>query len=157
MLKFLRVAFGRMPRRDPFNEIEELIERMGREFEDLGGGIEAGMGGSGLNVDVAEDDETITVTADLPGYDRDDIEVSIQDQVLTLAAEQTDSHETETDEADVHYHRRERRSRSVSRRIRLPARVIEDDATATYKNGVLQVTLPKESASDADGHNIDIE
>lgn len=145
-----------MPRRDPFGDIEELLERMTREFEELGGGIGSRLDG-GVNVDVAEDDESVTVTADLPGYDREDINVSVKDQRLTIAAEFTEETEEESEPgSEPQYHRKERSRRSVSRTVRLPAPVTEEDTTATYQNGVLTVELPKESPEETGGHNIDI-
>lgn len=144
-----------MTRRDPFREIEELFDRMSREFEEFGGGIESRVG-EGISVDVAEDDEAVTVTADLPGYERADVEVSVQDRMLTIAAEHAETEESESDEADVQYHRRERRRRSLSRRVRLPAEVRKEEASATYQNGVLTVELPKVE-EDAGGHSIDID
>ena len=80
-----------MPRRDPFREIEELFERMGREFEELGGNLEMPTTAS-LRVDVAEDDENVIVTADLPGFEREEIDVELQEDALTIAA----THEAET-------------------------------------------------------------
>lgn len=152
-----------MPRRDPFREIEELFERMGREFEELGGTLETPMSAD-VAVDVAEDDEEIRVTADLPGYDREEIDVELHDEALTIAATREDASETDADadgaddeEDDVRYHVRERRTRAVSRRIPLPDPVKPDGATASYTNGVLTVTLPKRSATDASGHRIDID
>ncbi|MFA9516826.1 archaeal heat shock protein Hsp14 [Halopenitus sp. H-Gu1] len=144
-----------MPRRDPFEEIEQLFDRMGREFEQIGGDLESSLGG-GFNVDVTEDDETITVVADLPGYDRDEIDVTLADRTLTIAAERSEEHADEESDDDVQYHRRERRSRSVSRRIRLPADVDESAVSASYNNGVLTIELPKQTA-DAGGHHIDVE
>ncbi|WP_123619721.1 Hsp20/alpha crystallin family protein [Halorubrum sp. CSM-61] len=165
-----------MTRRDPFTEIEDLIERMGREFEELGGTLDApGPGvpgypaGRDVAVDVIEDDEEITVRADLPGFDTDEIEVELHDDALSIAAtrEETrdaeatvgESDATEGDAAsdgDVRYHRRERRRRAVSRRISLPEPVDRDGTTASYDDGVLTVTLPKRSPSDSAGHSIDV-
>ncbi|WP_096390465.1 archaeal heat shock protein Hsp14 [Halopenitus persicus] len=151
-----------MTRRDPFEEMERLFERMSREFERIGGDLEAGFGdlesglGRGITVDVAEDESAVTVTADLPGYDRDDIEVTASDRTLTITAEREESAESDAEEDAIEYHRRERRRRSVSRRIRLPIDVDETAAEATYTNGVLTVELPKTDA-DADGHRIDVE
>jgi HSP20 family protein len=144
-----------MPRRDPFEEIEQLFDRMSREFEQIGGDIETGLGG-GFSVDVAETDETVTVTADLPGYDREGIDVTLSDRTLTIAAERSEEYADERDEDDVQYHRRERRERSVSRRVRLPADVEEDSASATYNNGVLTIEFAKRVADDG-GHRIDVE
>ena len=156
-----------MPRRDPFREIEELFERMGREFEELGGTLETPMSAD-VAVDVAEDDEEIRVTADLPGFDREEIDVELRDDALTIAATREETSESDVgpdesdDEAeddgdsDVRYHVRERRTRAVSRRIPLPAPINPDGASASYTNGVLTVTLPKRSATDAGGHSIEI-
>lgn len=176
-----------MTRRDPFTEIENLLERMGREFESLDDTLGAPRlaGARDLAVDVFEDDETVTVVADLPGFDEDEIEVELRDDALSIAA----THETEseisigedtdegsdagdepadgdadagTDDATaetddiVRYHRRERRKRAVSRRVPIPAPVERDGASASYDGGVLTVTLPKRSESDADGHSIDV-
>ncbi|SDX92619.1 Hsp20/alpha crystallin family protein [Halopenitus persicus] len=152
-----------MTRRDPFEEMERLFERMSREFERIGEDLEAGFGdletglGRGITVDVAEDESTVTVTADLPGYDRDDIDVTASDRTLTIAAERDESVESDAGGDDsLEYHRRERRRRSVSRRVRLPSDVDETAAEATYANGVLTIELPKTDA-DGDGHRIDVE
>ncbi|TKX78973.1 Hsp20/alpha crystallin family protein [Halorubrum sp. SD626R] len=203
-----------MTRRDPFDEIDDLLDRMGREFEELGEtfGAPDATGAPGLfgardpPVDVLEDDDALTVLVDLPGFDDDDIDVELREDALTVAATreetseatidaattddtpsdggesdgdepdgdepdgnsgETDAGETATggdgtagaardDAPSVRYHRRERRGRSVSRTIRLPEPVERAEATASYDDGVLTVTLPKRSASDAGGHRIDV-
>ncbi|MFO8116606.1 MAG: Hsp20/alpha crystallin family protein [Halorubrum sp.] len=157
-----------MTRRDPFNEIEELLERMGREFEELGGTLGAPNapqlpGARDIAVDIVEDDESITVLADLPGFEDDDIDVELREESLSITATREEEHDVElgdddeddAGETDVRYHRRERRSRSVSRRIPLAEPVESDGATASYENGVLTVTLPKRSETD-NGHSIDV-
>ena len=160
-----------MTRRDPFGEIEELLERMGREFEELGGTLDTPggpqfPGARDVDVDVIEDDESITVLADLPGFDDDDIDVELREESLSIAASREEERDVEvadagedapndSDGSNVRYHRRERRSRSVSRRISLAEPVERDGATAAYENGVLTVTLPKRSATGA-GHSIDV-
>ncbi|OYR44449.1 MULTISPECIES: Hsp20/alpha crystallin family protein [unclassified Halorubrum] len=158
-----------MTRRDPFGEIEELLERMGREFEELGGTLDS-PGGPQLSgardvaVDVIEDDESITVHADLPGFEDEDIEVELREDSLSIAATREEERDVEvgdaddaadSDDSDVRYHRRERRSRSVSRRVPIAEPVERDGATASYDNGVLTVTLPKRSGTGG-GHSIDV-
>lgn len=156
-----------MTRRDPFTEIEELLERMGREFEELGGTLDTPgtprlPGARDVDVDVIEDDETITVLADLPGFDDDEIEVELHENTLAIAAtheEERDIEEKESDEdaeADVRFHRHERRTRAVSRRVSIPASVERDGASASYDDGVLTVTLPKRSETGSGGHSIDV-
>lgn len=154
-----------MSRRDPFGEIEELFERMDREFEKLGDSLDT-PGGRTVPVDVIEDADAVTVLADLPGFTADEISVELDDEALTVAA--TPAGDAETGDADAvvadepaadgpQYHRRERRRGSASRRIPLPAAVEPDAATAAHDDGVLTVTLPKRSASDDGGHRIDVE
>jgi len=165
-----------MTRRDPFTEIEDLLERMGREFEELGGtldgsgpGVPGFPGARDVAVDVIEDDETITVLADLPGFDADEIDVELHDEALSIAATREESRDAEAtvgegddsegdaaSDGDVRYHRRERRRRAVSRRIPLPEPVERDGTTASYDDGVLAVTLPKRSSPDSAGHSIDV-
>lgn len=137
-------------RRNPFDEIERMFDRMSDQFEDVGSVKEIDAGP--ISVDVSEDDEAVTVTADLPGYDRDDIELAVRDGRLTIRAER----EAETEQEDETYHRRERTHREVTRTLRLPADVEEENASATYQNGVLTVTLPK-AESGPEGTRIDVE
>jgi HSP20 family protein len=165
-----------MTRRDPFDEIEDLLERMGREFEELGGTLEGAgpevprfPGAREVDVDVIEDDESITVVADLPGFDADDVDVELRDGALVIGGSREESSEVDTadegdadaadtaDEGDeVRYRRRERRLRSVSRRVPVPEPVEADAATASFDAGVLTVTLPKRSPDDDRGHTIDV-
>ena len=157
-----------MTRRDPFGEIEELLERMGREFEELGGTLDTPdaprfPGSRDVAVDVIEDDESITVLADLPGFDDDDIDIELREDSLSIAATREEERDIEVADADaddegdsnVRYHRRERRSRSVSRRIPIAEPVERDGTTASYEDGVLTVTLPKRSDATS-GHSIDV-
>jgi HSP20 family protein len=132
---------------NPFQDIEQIFDRMSREF---GGGAFAGAAGS-VAVDVEERDDAFVVTADVPGYEKDDIDVTLADRTLRIRAER----ETETEAREADYLRRERRETSASRSVRLPGDVDEEGITATYKNGVLTVTLPKREGGD--GHRIDVE
>lgn len=139
------------PRRDPFEDIEELLDRLNAGFGDLGRGFETEFGRGDILVDVADVDDRIVVTADVPGFEKEDIEVTVTGRKLTVAA--TAGEDRETDDAD--YYRRERRQRRVSRTVSLPVDVDESEATATYENGVLTVDLPKASTDDG-GTDIDV-
>lgn len=168
-----------MTRRDPFDDIESLLERMGREFEELGGTLDGPNpqlppipGTRDIPVDVVETDESISVVADLPGFDAADIGVELRDGALVITADREDAGDADgatvvseanddageaNDEADgVRYHRRERHTGSASRRVPLPEPVERGAATAAYDAGVLTVTLPKRSPADG-GHTIEIE
>jgi HSP20 family protein len=138
-----------MNRTNPFDEIEQFFGRT-----PFGGDRAWGRDLRTTDVDIAEYDDEFVVMADLPGYDREDIDVRATDGRITISAE----HDTEHEDGDRRYLRRERRHESVTRSVDLPASVIESDATATFQNGVLTVTLPKEMNTDSDGgHHIDVE
>lgn len=131
-----------MARSSPVHDLEELFDRMSEKFEEK----------TALSVDVTEDDEAVTVTADLPGYDRDDIDVTVEDRRLTISAERE---REETEKAEEEFHRRERSFRRQTRTIRLPADIDKEATSATYQNGVLEITLPK--AEEETGHTVEIE
>jgi HSP20 family protein len=126
-------------RRNPFEEIEELFEQLNDGFSQMSESMETELG-DGIKVDVADRDDAVVVTADVPGFDADDIDVSVRDRRLTIAAERSDSAEADADEQ---YYRRERTRRAVQRTVSLPTEVEEADASASYENGVLTVELPK--------------
>lgn len=139
-----------MSRRNPFEEIEKMFERMNDQFGQFDQmNVPATQS---LSVDLADTDDSFEVTADLPGYDREDIDLSVADRTLRISAERDES----TEEGEGNYLRRERHRRSVSRSLSLPEAVEEDEASATYTNGVLTVTLPK-ATSDEDSRRIDID
>ena len=145
-----------MSRRNPFDEIERMFERMNRQFNELSEGsqLPATTGGpQSVSMDVAEQDDEYVVTADLPGYKKADIDLSISERTLRVGVDREES----TDESDEEgtYIRRERRRQSVSRTITLPEEVEEDEASAAYNNGVLTVTLPKRDRSSG-SRSIDI-
>lgn len=139
-------------RRDPFSEIEEMLDRLNRRMQ---GEFRGPLGDAGdLDVDVAEHDDEVVVTADVPGFERDDIEVRAQNRRLTIDAEHEEAEETEDE--DANYYRRERRRRAASRTVDLPVDVDETAASASYEHGVLTVRLPKADLEDA-GRRIDID
>jgi HSP20 family protein len=140
-----------MRRNTPFSDFDDLFERMTRGFEDTRHDI--GGFGRGIDLDIAEYDDELVVMADLPGFDREDLDVSVSDGTLTIRAEGDYEH----DAGDDHYVHRERRHDSVSRSVRLPVEVHEDEASATYTNGVLTVTLPVVVEDVESGHRIDID
>jgi HSP20 family protein len=90
-------------------------------------------------VDVSENTDKVTVKADIPGIDAKDIEVSIHDDTLTIRGEK--KHEKE--QKDEHSYRAERSYGSFSRTIALPTPVDATKAEATFKNGVVTITLVK--------------
>lgn len=91
------------------------------------------------HVDVAETDQEIKVTAELPGMEEKDIEVSLSHDRLTIRGEKKE----EKEEKSQHYYHMERSYGSFQRSLPLPAEVEQDKVEAAFKNGVLTVKLPK--------------
>ena len=131
---------------NPFDEIEQLFDRMSEQF---GEGTFAGTAGS-LLVDVEDRDDAFVVTVDVPGFSKEEIDVTLADRTLHVRAE----HEAETETSEANFLRRERQRTSASRSVRLPGAVDEGGISATYDNGVLTVTLPK---IEGGGHRIEVE
>jgi HSP20 family protein len=142
-------------------EFDSLLDRMSRQFEELTRQFD---GTRALRrntaVDLRDDPEAFVVAVDLPGFEKADIEVAVADRELTVDAVRdtgTVSPKRGDGDGDGRYVRQERRTDSIHRSIRLPGEVRTDDATATYNNGVLTVTLPKRTVDDDGSHRIDIE
>ena len=96
-------------------------------------------------IDVSEDEDAVTLAAEVAGMGKDDLDVTIDNGVLTLKGEKKEEETTE----GASYHRVERRYGQFERRIRLPDYVDAEKAEATYKDGVLTLRLPKAEAARA--------
>ena len=90
-------------------------------------------------VDVNETDNAFTITADMPGLVKKDIEVNISNDVLTISGERAE----DTDQTSNLYHYRERAHGSFVRTFNLPESVNEKKVTAKFKDGILKIELPK--------------
>jgi len=112
-------------RDDPFDDIFSEIERM---MEEMTGGVagDAGFGGD-AHVSVYETDERVRVVADMPGADKDDIDIKCDGRHVTISAS--------TEVSDYR------------ERVELPARVDEHSASATFNNGVLEITFDRADRS----------
>lgn len=130
---------------EPLWGMEDLERQMSRLFGRTllpgkeGFGIEAGF----PTVDVVEEKDRVLVKADLPGMKEEDIHVEVEDGELTLRGER--KKETETKEGKAH--RVERTYGAFLRSFTLPANVDRTRVAASYKNGVLEVTLPKKEGA----------
>lgn len=91
------------------------------------------------NVDIIENDDNVVLRAELPGIDKKDIEVSMTDNTITIKGETR----KETREEKDKYYRCEITQGSFSRTLNLPARVNMEKAQAVFRDGMLELTLPK--------------
>lgn len=113
------------------------------------------MGDAGtFKTDIIEDENEFTVEAELPGISKEEIELDYRDNFLTISA----IHVSETDEQDDerNYVRRERSSRSFSRQF-LIRDIDENNISARFDNGILEVKLPKKEPDKPESKKIDIQ
>lgn len=101
--------------------------------------LEEGMTAS-YPVDISERDNTLVVDAELPGFDKKDIDISVDNGILSISAERTA--EKEEDKGEKR-HLHERRFTRVQRRFTLPSDIDESKASVKFENGVLHLELPK--------------
>ena len=137
-----------MQRRSPFNELRQMqdnMDRMWRRFGSFSQEDGSGMEAWAAPLDVVADGDDFVVRASLPGVSPENIQVSIEDSVLTIRGE-TASHFENT---EGNYLMRERRSGSFHRSLRLPDTVDQNNAEPRYEHGVLTITLPKAEAKKA--------
>ena len=108
--------------------------------------------GSTFSVDVQDEGDKYKITADLPGLHREMINVEVQNEVLTISANMDSETQSQKDDYVVH----ERRQGMVSRSFSI-SDVDEDAITATYRDGVLTVILPKGKDDDVKKHRVQID
>ncbi|MFC7203033.1 Hsp20/alpha crystallin family protein [Haloferax namakaokahaiae] len=144
-------------RNNPFDELERIFERLSREFSDASRSWNIGEPNmpwkteESMALDLVEHDDHFIVAVDLPGFEREDVEVSVTDHMLRISA----NREQEIEDKDTQYIRHERQHRTEERSLALPDAVDPENVTARMKNGVLTVTLPK--IEDDESRTIDIE
>ena len=145
---------------NPFAFAQAMSQEMDRLFSSVGGGLGASRGGAwsqGLQgtpgmqgsqrgalaqwappMEVVQRGNELVVRADLPGLTPDDVQIDVEDGVLTVSGERRQEHE----ERDEGFYRSERSYGAFSRSIALPEGVDPDQVRATFQNGVLDVTVP---------------
>ena len=128
---------------DPFRDLNLLQDRMNRLFDDAGRGWGADEPAATTTwspaVDIFETEGEIIVKAELPGMERKDISLHLENNVLSLRGERKFEKETK----DENYHRIERSYGAFSRSFSIPATVDDEKIRAEYKDGVLNIVLPK--------------
>jgi HSP20 family protein len=126
---------------DPARELDLFQGEVGRLFDAF-----FGVGGNGHGarrwvpaMDLVETEDALLVKADLPGLERDDVSIEIEDGVLTISGERKAEHSERRDG----YVRVERGYGSFARSLRLPEGVDAEQVKASFANGVLEVRIPK--------------
>ncbi|HOW98883.1 MAG TPA: Hsp20/alpha crystallin family protein [Kiritimatiellia bacterium] len=147
-------------------ETANPFERLHREMNELFDGFLRDFGGTALpslwreraedrvlpSVEVAETDESVQVTVELPGMDEKDIQVSLDDNALMVKGEK----KQEREERKKNYRLSERSYGQFQRVIPLPAGIETDQVKAQFKNGVLNIILPKARSTAAESRRIPV-
>jgi HSP20 family protein len=137
----------RREEQDPFRSFRQEMDRMFDEFFEGRALAPWGQEWAGFDpkVDVVETDKEIKVTAELPGLDAKDVDVTVSHNTLTLKGEKHQEHE----EKGEGYYRSERSYGSFQRSIPLPSTVETDKADAAFSKGVLTISFPKTPAAES--------
>jgi HSP20 family protein len=132
----------------PMGNLASFQNEMNRMFNDFVHGGNGDEAGSGLGywtpaVDMHETDDGFVIKAELPGVAKDDVSIDVHQHTLTLRGQRT--HESAV--KNERYHRVERTYGTFQRSFVLPAMVDQENVQATYKDGVLELRLPKSEAA----------
>jgi HSP20 family protein len=120
---------------DPFLELRRMQSEMNRLFS----GFSAAAAREFPPINIWLGENSVVVTAELPGVRREDVNISLQDDVLTLEG----SRQPLLKQQDVKWHRRERAYGTFTRTVQLPFRVDPDKVQARYTNGILEIELER--------------
>lgn len=133
----------------PFEEMDRMFDLMHRSmFGDRDWEGSHGTGQSDVNLNIETGDDGYVVVADLPGFEREELDLRFDDGLLTITGEHETTERSETTAST--------RSRRVQEQVRLPAGVDADGIEATYRNGVLEIRVPTDESVD-EGRSIDID
>jgi HSP20 family protein len=124
---------------DPFRDMHTLHERLNRLLSDSRWSSDEGYGDWAPAVDIFEKGDDLVIRAELPGIERDDIDIRVENGTLTLRGERKQEKEIQEDKI----YRMERIYGTFTRSFRLPTMVDASKIKAVFKNGVLEVQLPK--------------
>ena len=126
---------------DPYRELSTFADRFNRAFGSLAGRErdEESLGAWMPPVDIAEDRDKITLTAELPGFKEDEVQIQMEGNLLTLRGER----KFEEEKKGRNYHRVERSYGQFVRSFTLPNNVDRENIRARFNNGLLEIEMPK--------------
>lgn len=130
---------------DPFKDLLSIQDRMNRLFDETltrtgrGEGEELARGVWSPAVDIYETDESIVLKAEIPGIDKKEVSIEVKDNMLILKGER----KFEKEIKEENYHRMERAYGAFQRTFTLPNIIEKENVKAKYKDGILEITLPK--------------
>lgn len=132
----------RLDRRDSFDDVFKNMKKMFDQMQDFTGG--------GMPVDLKEENGKVILTADLPGVQKEDIDLKADSEKIEIAAQSS----KEVKEENEKYLRRERSARKFRRTVKWPSPIDAETVSAKYQDGVLRVEAEKD---EEEGKDIEIE
>ena len=124
---------------EPLRELETIQDKIQRYFDDFSNFGLSFSDSFNPRIDVAEDKNNITVTAEIPGVKKENIKITLQDNILTIEGEK----KNESEQKDKNFYRSERMFGSFKRSFTLPVEVDSENVEAKFENGMLHVQLKK--------------
>lgn len=142
---------------DPFRELEDVSDRLNRIFRRPATRAESsqemlGMADWTPSVDISETDAAYLIKGEIPGVKKEDVRVTIEDGMLTMRGER----KMEKEEKDKKFHRIERSYGSFMRSFRLPDDADETAVKAEFKDGMINVSLPKSAKAKNKAINVSV-
>jgi HSP20 family protein len=137
-MSVIRYKTPELPMWSPFDRLSSLRDLLDSAFQ-LASSAPESTSGWVPALDVFEDEDKITVQVELAGMKKEDFDISLQDDMLTISGER----KSESEKREGESFRSERSFGAFSRSITLPSPVKAEEVKATYEDGVLTVTLPK--------------
>lgn len=139
----------RLKRQDDLDDIFKQMENVFSQFQEKGMDFASELKPN-FPVDIAEEDGEFVITADLPGVDKEEINITTDEESVEISAESS----AEVEEENEKYYRKERSTRRFNRRVNFPSKVDAETVGAEYEDGVLTITAEKEEEN---GREIEIE
>lgn len=131
---------------NPYREVNDMIRNMSRIMEDDSSrGYNSEKGCWSPAVDIEEDDKQVVLRAEMPGFAPEEIDINLKESMLEIKAET----KVEEEKPERNYIRRERRCGSFYRAFELAEGLDTVNAKASYKNGVLELAIPKKAKEEA--------
>lgn len=138
------------------DSLHALRKQVDTLFEDFDKGFVGHAGDISVRTNVSETDKEICITAELPGIEKDDVDVEIAGDKITISGEKKSEKEEKGEKEGRKFHRIERSSGEFRRMTRLPFEIDPDSVKADVKNGVLTVTVPKPAEAQQKAKKVEI-
>ncbi len=137
---------------EPLRELDNLNNRLHRFFGEFPANIDLGISFS-PRVDISADDKSISIQAEIPGVKKEDMKISLQDNILTISGKKL---KNDDKKEEKQYFRNEIMFGEFSRSFTLPEDINPDNVEAEFENGVLSISIAKNDVKAAKERNIEI-